>query len=50
MNDPRVVRGNTYAAIIANKNEIQPPAPAKKQIKTEKKFKERVIFAIHPEN
>ena len=25
MNDPRIVRGNTYAAIIANKTEVQPP-------------------------
>lgn len=25
MNDPRVVRGNTYAAIVENKNDIQPP-------------------------
>ena len=25
MNDPRVVRGNTYAAIVETKNDIQPP-------------------------
>jgi hypothetical protein len=31
MNDPRVVRGNTYAAIVENKNDIQPPP--KKQAK-----------------
>ena len=45
MNDPRVVRGNTYAAIISNKNEIQPPPPKKtvKQTSQKKGYKERVI-------
>ena len=45
MNDPRVVRGNTYAAIIANKNEVQPPAPQKKSVKQavpKKGYKQRV--------
>jgi hypothetical protein len=43
MNDPRVVRGNTYAAIVENKNEVQPP-PKKAQREQPKK-KERVTFA-----
>jgi hypothetical protein len=25
MDDPRVVRGNTYAAVVENKTDIQPP-------------------------
>jgi len=37
MNDPRVVRGNTYAAIVENKNDIQPPP--RKQIKEAPKRK-----------
>ncbi len=40
MNDPRVVRGNTYAAIVENKNEIQPPP--RKQPKEAPRKKERV--------
>ncbi len=40
MNDPRVVRGNTYAAIVENKNDIQPPL--RKTAKEAPKRKERV--------
>lgn len=42
MNDPRVVRGNTYAAIVENKNDIQPPP--RKAPKEPPKRKERVKF------
>lgn len=42
MNDPRVVRGNTYAAIVENKNDIQPPP--RKAPKEAPKKKERVNY------
>ena len=46
MNDPRIVRGNTYAAIIANKNEINPP-PVKKVANSEqRKQKNKVILMV----
>jgi hypothetical protein len=37
MNDPRIVRGNTYAAIVENKNEIQPPPKKQPKEATKKK-------------
>ena len=40
MNDPRVVRGNTYAAIVQTKNDIQPPQ--KKTQKEPQPRRERV--------
>ena len=47
MNDPRIVRGNTYAAIIANRNEIQPPpAPKKTLLESQKKTQKRVSISI----
>lgn len=44
MNDPRVVRGNTYAAIVETKNDIQPP-PKKLQKEPSKKI-ERVHLSL----
>jgi hypothetical protein len=44
MNDPRVVRGNTYAAIVENKNDVQPPP--KKQGKEPPRRKERVWISF----
>ena len=51
MNDPRVVRGNTYAAIVETKNDIQPPPLKKNQKEQTKKqarvhiyFKKRINF------
>ena len=41
MNDPRVVRGNTYAAIVENKNDIQPPR--RKQPEPRPRKRERVV-------
>ena len=44
MNDPRVVRGNTYAAIVENKNDVQ--LPPKKQQQEQPRRKERVTSLL----
>ena len=44
MNDPRVVRGNTYAAIVENKNDIQPPP--RKQAEAKPRKRERVLLLL----
>jgi hypothetical protein len=43
MNDPRVVRGNTYAAMVENKNDIQPPP--QKQTKEPSRKRDRVLLS-----
>lgn len=43
MNDPRVVRGNTYAAIVENRNDVQPPPP-RRQPKEAPRRRERVTL------
>lgn len=48
MNDPRVVRGNTYAAIVENKNDVQPPP--RKPAKEQPKKQERVTSISNIEN
>ena len=49
MNDPRVVRGNTYAAIVETKNDIQPP-PLKKNEKELPRKQSRVQIHLIIEN
>ncbi len=45
MNDPRIVRGNTYAAIVENRNQIQPP-PLKKQLSRDQPKKKERVFIV----
>jgi hypothetical protein len=44
MNDPRVVRGNTYAALVETKNDIQPPP--RKVAKEAPRKRERVKYGL----